>query len=125
MCRAPGPAVNRGRLAGCLRHLDFVNLQNVPPLTSPRPAHPPPHEILAAAVKLLREEGGKALTTSRVAKAAGMPQGHLTYYFPRRADLLVAVARRSLEVAARDVIAHVEKGGGDKPDDLRRAARAG
>jgi AcrR family transcriptional regulator len=82
-------------------------------------------EILDAAVRLLREQGGKALTQSRVARAAGIPQGHLTYYFPRRADLLVAVARRSLETAASEVFAHVHRGGGDKPTDLKAAARAG
>jgi DNA-binding transcriptional regulator YbjK len=60
-------------------------------------------EILDAAVRILRESGVKMLAQSRVARAAGIPQGHLTYYFPRRADLLVAVARRSVELAVREL----------------------
>lgn len=56
-------------------------------------------KILDSAVEILRKRGIKQLTQPRVAKAAGIPQGHLTYYFPRRADLLAAVAERSAEWA--------------------------
>lgn len=59
--------------------------------------------ILDAAVTLLRRDGHKKLTQTKVAAAAGIPQGHLTYYFPRRADLLLAVARRSVEKVAAEV----------------------
>lgn len=52
--------------------------------------------ILDAGVRLLREGGIKALSGVQVAKAAGVSQSHLTYYFPRRTDLLVAVGRHSL-----------------------------
>lgn len=49
------------------------------------------NRILDAAVKLLVEQGAGALTQPRVADAAGVRQSHLTYYFPRRTDLLLAV----------------------------------
>jgi AcrR family transcriptional regulator len=59
--------------------------------------------ILAAAVQRLREEGLRGLSQPRVAKAASVPQGQLTYYFPRRVDLMAAVARRTLEEALADM----------------------
>lgn len=50
--------------------------------------------ILDAAVELLRKSGVKKLAQPQVAREAGVPQGHLTYYFPRKIDLLLAVAER-------------------------------
>lgn len=50
--------------------------------------------ILDAAVDLLRKSGVKKLAQPQVAREAGIPQGHLTYYFPRKVDLLLAVAER-------------------------------
>ena len=52
--------------------------------------------ILQAALKLLAESGAHELTQPRVAKAAGVRQSHLTYYFPTRGDLLQEVARYSI-----------------------------
>ncbi|MCP4447197.1 MAG: TetR/AcrR family transcriptional regulator [Myxococcales bacterium] len=52
-------------------------------------------QILSAAVQVLQEEGPAKLTQTRVAKAAGLRQGHLTYYFPRKADLWIATAARA------------------------------
>lgn len=51
--------------------------------------------ILDAAVELLRTQGVQFLTQPQVAKAAGVSQSHLTYYFPKRTDLMLAVARHS------------------------------
>ncbi len=48
--------------------------------------------IIAASLDLLRSEGMPALTQPRVAKASGLRQSHITYYFPRRSDLITAVA---------------------------------
>lgn len=59
--------------------------------------------ILDAAVALLRSDGAEALSQPRVARAAGVSQGHLTYYFPRKQDLVVAVARRGVESIAREL----------------------
>ena len=52
--------------------------------------------ILDAGVALLKEKGIAALTQPQVARAAGIKQSHLTYYYPTRADLLLAVAESSI-----------------------------
>jgi len=57
-------------------------------------------KILASAVKLLEKQGIKKLAQPQIAKEAGVPQGHITYYFPTRADLLLAVADRSMQAVA-------------------------
>ena len=59
--------------------------------------------ILQAALALLAESGAHELTQPRVAKAAGVRQSHLTYYFPTRADLLQEVARYSIEKLAGEL----------------------
>ena len=51
--------------------------------------------IMEAALGLLAEGG--ELSQPRVARAAGVRQSHLTYYFPTVTDLLQAVARTSFE----------------------------
>ena len=56
--------------------------------------------ILEAALGLLARSGAHELTQPRVAKAAGVRQSHLTYYFPTRAALMQAVARYSIEKLA-------------------------
>jgi AcrR family transcriptional regulator len=65
--------------------------------------------ILQAAVALLADHGVGELSQPKVARAAGVRQSHLTYYFPTRADLLLAVAGHSIDTlttglaqAARD-----------------------
>lgn len=77
--------------------------------------------ILDAAVELLRVKGFKQLTQPRVAAAAGVPQGHLTYYFPRRTDLLTAVARRSVELLANDLASFLAGEGWPGADASERA----
>lgn len=52
--------------------------------------------ILEAALRLLAERGAHELTQPRVARAAGLRQSHLTYYFPTRGELLQEVARYSI-----------------------------
>ena len=44
--------------------------------------------ILDVARRLFMEEGHSKLTMRRIAKAAGMSPGNLSYYYPTRADLL-------------------------------------
>jgi AcrR family transcriptional regulator len=91
--------------------------------TDPAPAQDARQRLLAAALAVLREEGFHALTQTRVAVRCGLRQSHLTYYFPRRADLLMAVA----EVVAAQVQASVAAQA-DAPaldlDGLRRVLRA-
>jgi AcrR family transcriptional regulator len=48
--------------------------------------------ILDTALDLLCREGIAALTQPRIAKASGLRQSHITYYFPKRSDLVAAVA---------------------------------
>ncbi len=72
--------------------------------------------IVAAALDVIQEKGLSGFTQPRVARRAGLRQSHLTYYFPTRADLLLAVAdeavRRRIEalrtaVSAEDPAAKV------------------
>jgi AcrR family transcriptional regulator len=60
--------------------------------------------LVDAALAVIGESGLGGFTQPRVAARAGMRQSHLTYYFPTRDDLLVAVAdeavRRRIAVLA-------------------------
>ena len=47
--------------------------------------------ILDAALEIMRTDGLKRLTQPKVAAAAGIRQSHLTYYFPKKVDLIVAL----------------------------------
>ncbi|MDE2585808.1 MAG: TetR/AcrR family transcriptional regulator [Betaproteobacteria bacterium] len=64
-----------------------------------------PERILAAGVTLLHEQGLAALTQPRIAKAAGVSQSHLTYYFPTRNELLLAIAEHSVDQALSQQLA--------------------
>ena len=55
--------------------------------------------ILDTTLGLLNELGYDKLTQPQVARAAGITQGHLTYYFPTRSDLLLALAEHSLRAS--------------------------
>ncbi|HXV32045.1 MAG TPA: helix-turn-helix domain-containing protein [Sinorhizobium sp.] len=57
--------------------------------------------ILDAALDIIEAEGMKALTQPKIAKATGLRQSHLTYYFPRKADLYIALLDASHERAER------------------------
>lgn len=61
-------------------------------------------KILRAAVRLLGDCGIRKLMQPQIAKKAGVPQGHMTYYFPTREDLLLAVAERSIETIVAQVM---------------------
>jgi AcrR family transcriptional regulator len=68
--------------------------------------------ILNAAIQIATKNGIKSLTQPRVAKQAGVTQSLLTYYFPRKTDLLTAV----LEASHQD-------GQHAPPADIRAALR--
>ncbi len=55
----------------------------------------PRRRILDAALDIVEAEGIANLTQPKVAKAAGLRQSHITYYFPRKADLVVALLEAS------------------------------
>jgi AcrR family transcriptional regulator len=59
-----------------------------------------PGRIIEAALALLA--AGGELTQPRVARAAGVRQSHLTYYFPTVTDLLQEVTRRSFDTLAAE-----------------------
>ncbi len=75
--------------------------------------------ILDAGVRLLHDEGFAALTQPRIARAAGASQSHLTYYFPTRADLLLAIAEHSVD----EVLSRLAVGDGDPRATLLDGAR--
>ncbi|MBC8020981.1 MAG: TetR family transcriptional regulator [Methyloceanibacter sp.] len=54
-------------------------------------------------MRVLSEGGAKHLAQPQVAKEAGIPQGHLTYYFPRKVDLVRGVAERLREMIFQEV----------------------
>lgn len=64
-------------------------------------------QILKAACRILSRDGIKKLAQPQIAKKAGVPQGHMTYYFPTRSDLLMAVAEKSLMSVAQVVMKRV------------------
>lgn len=54
-------------------------------------------DILMAGLAVLREEGYARFTQPRIAARAKLRQSHLTYYFPTRVDLLLAVGRSAVD----------------------------
>ena len=66
--------------------------------------------ILDTAFALLAEHGVAWLTQPRISKAAGVRQSHLTYYFPRRADLLAGVAQHFMENISGTWLAQAKQG---------------
>jgi AcrR family transcriptional regulator len=66
--------------------------------------------ILHAGVALLKKQGIAALTQPKVAKAAGIKQSHLTYYFPKRTDLLLGIAEHTIERVISDLETRMKAG---------------
>ena len=67
-------------------------------------------DIIESALALLRAHGFGALTQPRIATEAGVRQSHLTYYFPARTDMLLAVANRSCEVLLAPLAERARRG---------------
>lgn len=78
-------------------------------------------QILKAAIGVLREEGIEKLSQTRVARAAGLRQGHLTYYFPKKADLWAAVAQHAEESLREDLTNFLASDGWPGADASERA----
>ena len=74
--------------------------------------------ILNAGMTLLKEKGIAALTQPQVAKAAGVKQSHLTYYFSTRTKLLLAIAEQTVSMAMTDIAARLA----EKPERATLAA---
>ncbi|MFC3227844.1 TetR/AcrR family transcriptional regulator [Marinibaculum pumilum] len=62
--------------------------------------------ILDAALEILQDSGIKKLTQPKVAAAAGIRQSHLTYYFPKKIDLVTALLQGHLDHAGAHGPAH-------------------
>src|SRR6266581_1548943 len=80
--------------------------------------------ILAAAVALLHEGGIQGWSQVQVARRAKVRQSHVTYYFPKRHDLIDALAQHvtgGMALALRGVLESAE--GRDLRPVLRRLAR--
>ncbi|MGR9053875.1 MAG: TetR/AcrR family transcriptional regulator [Gammaproteobacteria bacterium] len=63
--------------------------------------------ILHAGLSLLKNKGVASLTQPQVAKAAGCKQSHLTYYFPTRNNLLLAIAEFAVESILAELAARL------------------
>lgn len=59
--------------------------------------------ILEAALTILSEDGISEFSQVQVARRAEIRQSHLTYYFPKRHDLISAVAERVVDEMASGV----------------------
>src|SRR5205823_10169359 len=55
-------------------------------------------QIIEAAVAIIAEQGLQNLSLSEIEQRAGMSRGQLTYYFPAKEDILLAVFDRLLEM---------------------------
>ncbi|MEM9158942.1 MAG: TetR family transcriptional regulator [Verrucomicrobiota bacterium] len=56
-----------------------------------------PERILEAAMGILATDGVKNLTQPKVAAAAGVRQSHLTYYFPKKTDLVAGLLSQHID----------------------------
>lgn len=80
--------------------------------------------ILGAAMSILYEGGIQALSQIQVARRADVRQSHLTYYFPTRRDLLLAVAERFADGVARGILDTGTLASNDRGDAIHRMAVA-
>jgi AcrR family transcriptional regulator len=55
-------------------------------------------QIVQAAVAIIAEQGLQNLSLSEIEKKAGMSRGQLTYYFPAKEDILLAVFDRLIQM---------------------------
>jgi AcrR family transcriptional regulator len=55
-------------------------------------------QVIEAAVAIIAEQGLQNLSLSEIENRAGMSRGQLTYYFPTKEDILLAVFDRLLEL---------------------------
>src|SRR4051812_27232076 len=58
-------------------------------------------EIIEAAVAIIAEQGLPHLSLSAIEEKAGMSRGQLTYYFPTKEDILLAVFDRLIDMMHR------------------------
>jgi AcrR family transcriptional regulator len=77
--------------------------------------------VLEAAVKILKQEGFIALTTNRIAEAAGVSIGSVYQYFPDKGAIFAALHRRHIEQIDRMIEVQLLGHATSSLDDLIRA----
>jgi AcrR family transcriptional regulator len=81
--------------------------------------------IFEAVTRILQAEGRGGLNTNRIAEVAGVSVGAIYGYFPNKEAILLAMARRELDLLRDRVIASLlSEEGSDERDPVRRAVRA-
>ncbi|MEJ2868265.1 TetR family transcriptional regulator [Actinomycetospora sp. OC33-EN08] len=78
--------------------------------------------IVEAALEVIGETGPAGFTQPRVAARAGLRQSHLTYYFPTRDDLLVAVAEEAVRRRVA-LLREAQEGAGTTEEQVSALAR--
>ncbi|MCA9533840.1 MAG: TetR/AcrR family transcriptional regulator [Myxococcales bacterium] len=81
-------------------------------------------ELLDVTITLLSEETFHSVTQDKVARAAGVSKGVVTYYFPTKTDLLVAAMTRYHEQVREGLMAIVALPGLDVRSKLRLLIQA-
>lgn len=72
-------------------------------------------EIVSAATDIIASEGLHRLSLGRIEERIGMSRGQLTYYFPAKEDILLAVFDRMLARMIREAVADAERSGVSPP----------
>lgn len=72
-------------------------------------------EIVSAATDIIATEGLPRLSLARIEERIGMSRGQLTYYFPAKEDILLAVFDRMLMRMIQEAIADAERSGVSRP----------
>jgi len=73
-------------------------------------------QIVEAAIAVITEQGLQNLSLSEIEKKAGMSRGQLTYYFPAKEDILLAVFDRLLQLSYQRI---------GTPDEAERGEASG
>src|ERR1700682_364638 len=60
-------------------------------------------QIVEAAIAIISEQGLQNLSLSEIEKKAGMSRGQLTYYYPAKEGILLAVFDRLLQLSCQRI----------------------
>lgn len=94
------------------------------PVEAGAPADGTRERILDAAVKVLCEVGYGHFSVQKVARRAGVYQGNITYYWPRRRDLVLALALRLIEEYRSTCLTSLDGGSGPSAARAEAVVRA-
>ncbi|MFO0934915.1 MAG: TetR/AcrR family transcriptional regulator [Gemmataceae bacterium] len=99
------------------------DLKDGPDVDSPLPMDPVPtdiasrrrEQIVTAAKEIIAREGIHRFSLGRLEKQVGMARGHLTYYFPTKEAILLAVFDKMLADMKEQMPAEADQMGGPRP----------